>query len=78
MRRRAVHVFVGILPANLVAMLAMFVHMRSQDTCDIDARGLVVWADDRERWEHISVPSERTDLPPCKARVETELIVLPG
>ena len=78
MRRRVVHVFVGIVAANLVAMLAMFVHMRSEDECDIDARGLVVWVDDRELWEHVSVPLKKTDLPPCKAKVETELTVLPG
>ena len=36
---------------NVVAMGALSVHLQYEDECDVDTRGLVVWIDDRERWE---------------------------
>lgn len=78
MRRRTVRVLIAIIAFNLIAMTAMFVDMRSEDSCDTAARGLIIWIDERERWQQVAAPDEQTDLPPCKGRLETELTVLPG
>ena len=78
MRRRILYAVMSIMTVNLVLMGAMFVHMRNEDRCDVTARGLVVWDDDRDAWIHLQSPREPTDLAPCKGRLETELKVLPG
>ncbi len=56
----------------------MFVDMRRDDRCDVTARGLVIWDDDRHGWLQVSSLLEPTDPPPCKERLETELKVVPG
>ncbi len=78
MWRRVVYVLIGIVTVNVVLMAAMFVQARSADQCDTSERGLVVWDDERERWDQVSLPLEPTDLPPCKGRLETELKISSG
>lgn len=77
-RRRITYILVSIVTLNVVLAGAIFVRMQNKDQCDVAARGLVVWIDDRARWETLSLPSEETDLPPCRARTRTDLVMLPG
>lgn len=77
MRRRITYILVGVVTLNVVMAGAIFVNLQNEDECDVDTRGLVVWLDDRERWETFSSPPEETDVPPCRARMRTELVMLP-
>lgn len=76
--RRVVYVIIGIVTINLALMVAMYVHLREGEKCDTTTRGLVVWSDERDDWLAVSVPAQPSDLPPCQARSNTELTVLPG
>jgi hypothetical protein len=69
---------VGIVTLNVVMGGAMFVHLRNEDECDIEERGLVVWLADREQWVTISLPQDGNEGPPCRARTGTHLVMLPG
>lgn len=78
MLRRVLYVAVGIVIVNLMLMAVMFVRMADDDRCDVNARGLVIWDDDRESWHSVSPPREDTELALCRGRLETELTVRPG
>lgn len=56
----------------------MWIRMSQADGCDLNARGLVIWDDDRDEWLPVRPPLEPTDLAPCKGRLETELKISPG
>lgn len=58
-------------------MSARYMDLRQDDKCGSDTRGLVVWSDERERWETWRLPLEDSDLPPCQGRLQSELKVLP-
>ena len=78
MWRRLLYLVSGIVAVNLALICGMYLDLRHEDKCDSDTRGLVVWSDERERWEAWRPPLEDSELPPCKGRLQSELKVLPG
>jgi hypothetical protein len=76
--RRVVYVIVGIVTINVALMVAMYVHLREDETCDTHTRGLVIWSNEQEGWLQVDSPEQPSDLPPCRGMFSSELTILPG